>query len=129
MAWVQLVALLALLECCFFAYAVGKARETYQLKAPATTGNDMFERYFRVQQNTIEQLVLFLPSLFIAAAYWPAQWVAALGAVYLVGRLIYFRAYVTDPRSRSLGFLLSSAPVIVFIVAGVIGVVRVLLSN
>ena len=129
MAWVQLVALLALLECCFFAYAVGKARETYQLKAPATTGNEMFERYFRVQQNTIEQLVLFLPSLFIAAAYWPAQWVAALGAVYLVGRLIYFRAYVTDPRSRSLGFLLSSAPVIVFIVAGVIGVVRVLLSN
>ena len=129
MAWVQLVALLALLECCFFAYAVGKARETYQLKAPATTGNDMFERYFRVQQNTIEQLVLFLPSLFIAAAYWPAQWVAALGAVYLVGRLIYFRAYVTDPRSRSLGFLLSSAPVIVLIVAGVIGVVRVLLSS
>ena len=129
MAWVQLVALLALLECIFFAYAVGKARETYQLKAPATTGNEMFERYFRVQQNTIEQLVLFLPSLFIAAAYWPAQWVAALGAVYLVGRLIYFRAYVTDPRSRSFGFLLSSAPVIVFIVAGVIGVVRVLLSS
>jgi len=129
MAWVQLVALLALLECCFFAYAVGKARETYQLKAPATTGNDMFERYFRVQQNTIEQLVLFLPSLFIAAAYWPAQWVAALGAVYLVGRLIYFRAYVTDPRSRSLGFLLSTAPVFVLIVAGAIGVVRVLLSS
>ena len=129
MAWVQLVALLALLECCFFAYAVGKARETYQLKAPATTGNEMFERYFRVQQNTIEQLVLFLPSLFIAAAYWPAQWVAALGAVYLVGRLIYFRAYVTDPRSRSLGFLLSTAPVFVLIVAGAIGVVRVLLSS
>ena len=129
MAWVQLVALLALLECIFFAYAVGKARETYQLKAPATTGNDMFERYFRVQQNTIEQLVLFLPSLFIAAAYWPAQWVAALGAVYLVGRLIYFRAYVTDPRSRSLGFLLSTAPVFVLIVAGSIGVVRVLLSS
>ena len=129
MAWVQLVALLALLECIFFAYAVGKARERYQLKAPATTGNEMFERYFRVQQNTIEQLVLFLPSLFIAAAYWPAQWVAALGAVYLVGRLIYFRAYVTDPRSRSLGFLLSSAPVFVLIVAGAIGVVRVLLSS
>jgi hypothetical protein len=49
MAWVQLVALLALLECFFFAYAVGKARETYQLKAPATTGNENFERYFRVQ--------------------------------------------------------------------------------
>jgi len=84
MAWVQLVALLALVECFFFAYAVGKAREKYEVKAPAITGNEIFERYFRVQQNTIEQMILFLPSLFIAAAYWPAQWVAALGAVYLV---------------------------------------------
>ena len=68
MAWVQLVALLALVECFFFAYAVGKAREKYGVKAPAITGNEIFERYFRVQQNTIEQIVLFLPSLFIAAA-------------------------------------------------------------
>jgi glutathione S-transferase len=129
MAWVQLVALLSLVECFFFAYAVGKARETYQLKAPATTGNENFERYFRVQQNTIEQMILFLPSLFIAAAYWPAQWVAALGAVYLIGRMVYYRAYVRDPRSRGLGFLLSSAPIILLVVAGAFGVVRVLLSG
>ncbi|HET7779045.1 MAG TPA: MAPEG family protein [Rudaea sp.] len=129
MAWVHLVALLALLECFFFAYAVGKARETYQLRAPATTGNENFERYFRVQQNTIEQMILFLPSLFIAAVYWPAQWVAALGAVYLVGRIVYYHAYVRDPRSRGLGFLLSSAPIILLVVAGAIGVVRVLLSG
>ena len=129
MAWVHLVALLALLECFFFAYAVGKARETYQLRAPATTGNENFERYFRVQQNTIEQMILFLPSLFIAAVYWPAQWVAALGAVYLVGRIVYYHAYVRDPRSRGLGFLLSSAPIILLVVAGAIGVVRVLLSS
>ena len=89
----------------------------------------MFERYFRVQQNTIEQMILFLPALFIAAVYWPAQWVAALGAVYLIGRIVYYRAYVRDPRSRSLGFLLSSAPVILLVVAGAIGVVRVLLSS
>ena len=129
MAWVQLVALLALVECFFFAYAVGKAREKYEVKAPAITGNEIFERYFRVQQNTIEQIVLFLPSLFIAAAYWPAQWVAALGAVYLVGRMVYYRAYVRDPRSRGIGFLLSSAPIILLVVAGAIGVVRVLLSS
>ncbi len=129
MAWVQLVALLALLECFFFAYAVGKARERYEVKAPAITGNEIFERYFRVQQNTIEQMVLFLPSLFIAAAYSPAQWVAALGAIYLVGRIVYYRAYVRDPRSRSLGFLLSSAPIILLVVIAAIGVVRVLLSG
>ena len=129
MAWVQLVTMLALLEYFGFAYAVGSARGRYGVKAPATTGNENFERYFRVQQNTIEQMILFLPSLFIAAAYWPAQWVAALGAVYLVGRIVYYRAYVRDPRSRSLGFLLSSAPIILLVVAGAIGVVRVLLSS
>ncbi|HEX3125421.1 MAG TPA: MAPEG family protein [Rhodanobacteraceae bacterium] len=129
MAWVQLVALLSLIECFFFAYAVGKAREKYGVKAPAITGNEVFERYFRVQQNTIEQMVLFLPSLFIAAAYWPAQWAAALGAVYLVGRMVYYRAYVRDPRSRGIGFFLSSAPIILLVIAGAIGVVRVLLSS
>jgi len=67
--------------------------------------------------------------LFIAAVYWPAQWVAALGAVYLVGRIVYYHAYVRDPRSRGLGFLLSSAPIILLVVAGAIGVVRVLLSG
>jgi uncharacterized MAPEG superfamily protein len=129
MAWVQLVALLALIECFFFAYAVGNARATYGIKAPATTGNDAFERYFRVQQNTIEQMIVFLPALFIAAAYWPAQWIAAIGAVYLIGRILYFRGYVRDPRTRSLGFGLSSVPIIVLVVAGAIGVVRALLPG
>lgn len=129
MAWVQLVALLALIECFFFAYAVGKARETYGIKAPATTGNEAFERYFRVQQNTIEQMIVFLPALFIAANYWPAQWIAAIGAVYLVGRVLYFRGYVRDPRARSIGFGLSSVPIIVLVVAGGIGVVRALLAG
>ena len=129
MAWVQLVALLALIECFFFAYAVGKARETYGIKAPATTGNDAFERCFRVQQNTIEQMIVFLPALFIAANYWPAQWIAGIGAVYLVGRIVYFRAYVRDPRSRSIGFGLSSVPIILLVAAGGIGIVRVLLAG
>ena len=127
MAWVQLVALLALIECFFFAYAVGKARETYGIKAPATTGNEAFERCFRVQQNTVEQMIVFLPALFIAANYWPAQWIAGIGAIYLVGRIVYFRGYVRDPRARGTGFLLSSAPIMVLVVAGAIGIVRALL--
>jgi glutathione S-transferase len=128
MAWVQLVTLLALFECFFFAYAVGNARATYGIKAPATSGNENFERYFRVQQNTIEQMILFLPALYIAANYWPAQWVAALGAVYLVGRVLYFRGYVREPRARHIGFVLSSVPIMLLVVAGCIGVVRALLA-
>ncbi len=129
MAWVQLVALLALFEYVGFMVAVGNARTRYGIKAPATSGDENFERYFRVQQNTLELLIMFLPSLAIAALYWNPVWVAAIGAVFLVGRLLYFRGYVRDPRQRSLGFTLSSVPVIVLALGGLIGVLRTLLST
>jgi uncharacterized MAPEG superfamily protein len=128
MAWVQLVALLALFEYLGFGTAVGNARARYGIKAPAITGEEHFERYFRVQQNTLELLIVFLPVLAIAAAYWNPVWVAAIGAVYLVGRLVYFRAYVREPRQRSLGYGLSIVPVLLLVLGSVIGVVRALLG-
>jgi glutathione S-transferase len=128
MAWVQLVALLALFEYLGFGTAVGNARARYGIKAPAITGDENFERYFRVQQNTLELLIVFLPVLAIAAAYWNPAWVAAIGAVYLVGRLVYFRAYVREPRQRSLGYGLSIVPVLLLALGSVIGVVRALLG-
>ncbi len=126
MAWVQLVALLALFEYMGFLGAVGNARTRYGIKAPATTGNESFERYFRVQQNTLELMIIFLPVLAISAAYWNPLWVAAIGAVYLVGRLVYFSAYVREPRSRSLGYALSVVPILVLALGATIGVVRAL---
>lgn len=128
MAWVQLVALLALFEYMGFGTAVGNARTRLGIKAPAITGNVEFERYFRVQQNTLELLVVFLPVLAIASAYWNPVWVAAIGAVFLAGRLVYFRAYVRDPSQRSLGYGLSIVPVIVLALGATIGVARALLG-
>jgi uncharacterized MAPEG superfamily protein len=81
-----------------------------------------------VQQNTLELLIVFLPVLAIAAAYWNPVWVAAIGAVYLIGRLVYFRAYVREPRQRSLGYGLSIVPVLLLALGSVIGVVRSLLG-
>ena len=129
MAWVQLVALLALLECFFFAYAVGKARETYQLKAPATTGNEMFERYFRVQQNTLELLIVMLPAMWLFARYVSAPWAAGLGLVYFVGRMVYLRSYVADPASRSAGFGLSMLPVLAMVLGTMIAATLTLLRG
>jgi uncharacterized membrane protein YecN with MAPEG domain len=126
MAWVQLVTMLALFEFLGFAMAVAGARERYGVKAPATTGNDQFERYFRVQQNTLEQLLLFLPSLWIAAAYWNPLLVAAVGAVFLIGRLLYFRGYVREPRQRHIGFMLSIVPSATLALGATIGIVRAL---
>ena len=127
MAWIHLVTLLALLEYLIFGYLVGKARATFGVKAPAITGHEIFERYFRVQMNTLELLIVFVPALFSAATYWNPQWVAAVGAVYVLGRIVYLRGYVADPRTRSLGFGLSIVPIVVLLIGVGVGVVRALL--
>ena len=123
MAYVDIVTALALLQFIVFAYRVGKARETYGIKAPATTGNEVFERYFRVQQNTLEQLVLLLPSLYLFSRYGSPLWAAALGVVYLVGREIYAATYVKNPAKRSLGYALTALPILILLVGGLLGAV------
>jgi glutathione S-transferase len=128
MACVNLVTLGALLEYFFFIYLVGKARGNYGVKAPAISGHEMFERYFRVQQNTLELLIAFVPALWIAAQYWNPTWIAAIGAVFIIGRLLYLRGYVGDPKGRTLGFMLSAVPILVLVGAGVVGAVRALLA-
>jgi glutathione S-transferase len=118
---VQLVAILAVLQYLFFGKLTGEARGKYGVKAPAMTGHDGFERMYRVQMNTLETLVAFLPALFLAAIYWPSLLVAGLGAVYLVGRFVYWRAYVADPSKRLVGFLLSMGPTILLAVLALVG--------
>ena len=85
------------------------------------TGNEHFERAVRVQMNTLEQLVCFLPALLIAASYWPQTYVAGAGLVYLVGRTLYRQAYVADPAKRGLGFALTVLPTMVLVLAGLVG--------
>jgi uncharacterized membrane protein YecN with MAPEG domain len=124
MAYIDIVTALALLQFIVFGFKVGSAREKYGVKAPATTGNETFERRFRVQQNTLEQLILLIPGLYMYGRYVNPLWAAGLGIVYLVGREIYAASYVKDPTKRSLGFGLTILPVAVLIVGGLIGAVR-----
>jgi glutathione S-transferase len=124
MPLVQIVVGLALAQFLFFCFAVGKARGTYKVSAPATTGNEMFERYFRVQMNTLELLVILVPSILMFGQYFGAYIAAALGVVYLIGRFIYFAHYVKDPKSRSAGYGLSALPVVVLLAGAIIGAIR-----
>ena len=112
---VTIVITLALLEYIAFAMLVGGARGKYGVKAPAVTGHEMFERYYRVQMNTLELLVVFVPAIWLFADYFDPRWAAGLGAVYLVGRLVYFRSYVKDPASRGAGFGLSLLPILAMV--------------
>ena len=123
MHYVHIVALLAIVQFIFFCMLVGAARGKYKIAAPAMTGNEHFERAVRVQMNTLEQLVCFVPALLIAAVYWSPVYVAATGVVYLVGRTLYRQAYVADPGKRGLGFLLTFLPTVLLAVAGLVGAV------
>jgi glutathione S-transferase len=123
MALVEIVTVLALLQFIYFGVLVGRARERFGVKAPAISGHEIFERYFRVQMNTLELLVIFLPALWLATAFVAARWAALLGAVYLIGRFVYLRAYVAEPSKRSIGFALTSVPILVLLAIDLIGAV------
>jgi glutathione S-transferase len=124
MAPAAIVIIVAVLEYIVFGFLVGKARARYGVKAPATTGNEVFERYFRVQQNTLETLVAFIPGISLFALFVNPNWAAWIGLVYVVGRLLYFRAYVADPARRGPGFLLSLASIAVLLIGGLVGAIR-----
>jgi len=129
MVWVDLVTLCALIEYFIFAWLVGRARVSCGVEAPAVTGHEVFERYFRVQQNTLELLILFIPALWIAAKYFNPVWMAAIGAIYVLGRIVYLRGYVSKPRSRHWGFTLSIVPVAGLIILASYGVARALFAG
>ena len=129
MSLVHLVLALALLEFLVFTWAVGRARVRYNVPAPATTGNATFECYFRVQMNTLEQLVIFVPSLVMFAHYWGALVAAALGALFIIGRALYFYGYTRAPERRHLGFLVSSVPNLALLLGAVLGAIHALLQH
>ena len=73
--------------------------------------------------NTLELIVIFLPALYLPARYWSPTLVAVGGAVYLVGRMVYWKAYTKDPATRSMGFGLSMFPIVAMLGATLVGIV------
>jgi uncharacterized MAPEG superfamily protein len=129
MIFIELVTVLALLQYLFFGLMVAQARGKFGVKAPATTGHEQFERAYRVQMNTLEVMVIFIPALWLASRYWSPVAMSGIGAVYLVGRVLYFRAYTKDPASRGIGFGLSLLPAVALIVATLAGIGLTLLHG
>ena len=129
MAWVLIVIVLAIVQFLSFGFAVGRARGVHGVPAPAQSGHPVFERHFRVQMNTLEQLVAFLPAIWLFAQFVDPHWAAALGAVYLIGRTIYSVSYVKDPKSRALGFLLTLAPTLIMLLGVAWQALMMLLLN
>ena len=127
MALVVIVVALALLEYIFLSMQVGMGRGKYDVPAPAISGHPTFERLYRVQMNTLEQLIIFLPSIWLFATYVSTGIAAALGVVFIVGRFLYFKGYVDDPEKRTTGFLMTFGANVTLLFGALVGAVMTLL--
>jgi glutathione S-transferase len=123
MELVAIVVLASLIQYTVFGALVGKARMTYKVEAPAVSGDPIFERYYRVHMNTLESLVLFLPSIYVFASYVSTDIAAGLGVVFIIGRQMYLRSYVKDPKSRGAGYMLTFLPSTILALGGMTGAI------
>jgi len=123
MLYLDVVIGLAALQFLYFGAKVGQARGRYGIKAPAVSGHEVFERHFRVQQNSLELLLLFYPGLYLFGSHISPVWAAAIGVVYLVSRQIYAVTYVKDPSSREAGFVISLLASVVLLLGGLGGTI------
>jgi len=121
MELIAIVTGLAALQAFYFAFQVGRARVKHSVNAPAISGNADFERAFRVHANTIEQLVIFIPGLWMFGYFVNAQIGAGIGLLFIIGRFVYRGAYLGDPKNRSAGFGIGALSMMVLVVGGMIG--------
>lgn len=123
-ALVTLATTLLLFGCAAY---VGRSRIKYQVAAPATSGHPQFDIAYRIQMNTLENVVLFLPVLWVFALSLSPLWATVLGGAWLAGRLWYALAYAADPKKRGGGFLMSMLAFGALGLGGAFGVLRALL--
>ncbi|MCS6947152.1 MAG: MAPEG family protein [Steroidobacteraceae bacterium] len=121
MALVWFVVMLALLEYYWFSLQVGAARGRWKIAAPAVTGHPDFERVYRVQMNTLEQLIVFIPAILAFAEFVSTIWAAALGLIFVIGRAIYAIGYRRAAEKRGLGFVISALPLLALLLGALIG--------
>ncbi len=122
------VTLAALLVYFALTVNVGRARTRYGIKAPAVTGNEKFERAYRVQMNTLEQLVFFLPALWLYAMLVSDAGAAVGGLIWVIGRIIYALAYPRDPATRGRGVTITMLAQAGLFLGAAYGVVRALIG-
>jgi glutathione S-transferase len=129
MNWVAGVVLLALIEYLVLGSLVARARGKYAVAAPAVSGHPMFERYFRVHQNSLEQLIVFVPAVWLFGAYLSALWAAVLGVIFLAARALYAASYIGAPERRGPGAGLTFLVEIVLVIGALYGIVRSLIES
>ena len=118
---VAIVTGLILIQAFHFAFQVGQVRVKDSVPAPNMTGSDEFNRMFRVHQNTVEQLVLFIPAMWMFAHYVHALTAAGIGLLFVVTRVVYRSSYLREPKSRGRGFGPGALLLVILILGSIIG--------
>lgn len=119
------VTVLAVLILLWMAMRVSRTRRRVGIAPPAMTGSPDLDCALRIHGNTVEQSVMFLPVLWLAALYFPGWWAPVLGAVWCAGRIVYALTYKpAAPGNRFAGFALTIVPTLILIVLAVVGIVR-----
>jgi len=106
---------------------VGVARGKTGIQAPAMTGDPLFEATLRVQQNTLEQLIWVIPSLWICASYLSETFAVGAGAVFFIGRILFFVGYRAAPEKRTVGFVSGWLATIALVLGGAWGLISSML--
>ena len=116
---------LAVLITLWTAILVARTRRRVGIQPPAMTGSPELECAVRVQANTVEQFVIFLPALWLAALYFQGRIPGILGLVWCLGRIIYALTYKpANPGRRFGGFALTVFPTIILVILAIIGIVN-----
>ena len=123
MQYVAIVTLLLLIQYTAYTLLCGIARGKETVVAPATSGDERFERAFRVQMNTLEQMAVTIPAMWICAYFFSPLWGAGLGVVFMVGRLLYRQAYMREPSSRGPGMVIGFLANVVLVALGLWGAI------
>jgi uncharacterized membrane protein YecN with MAPEG domain len=121
-----LIVLLALLQYVWFTGRVGAARGKYKVDAPACDGDENWNRLFRIQQNTMEQLIVFVPATYAFAFYLSELWVLVPGLAFMAGRFLYSAEYLKDPKSRTPGMAITLISNVVLVLGALYGLVKVM---
>jgi glutathione S-transferase len=108
---VAIATLVAGLVCFGMALTVARAHSKTGILAPLMTGDAYLERCIRAHINTLEWMPVFLPAMWLFAVYWSPMWASTLGAMWIVGRILYFLGYVVAPQKRFPGFFIQSIAV------------------
>ena len=121
MEYPLLIILLALLQYLAFSLRTGTSRPKYGVLPPKMTGNETWERISRVHQNTLEQIVVFIPALLLFSYYVSPKWALLPGICYLIARQIYSYRYIKSPATRMFPptFFIN----VILVVGGIIGII------